>query len=305
MSEAQYVCSGEQPMEGEEGSKNPFEHYGLGIAYYTHFTSPIRRYADIIVHRQLLQSIEMDREKGKRGNGEEEEKEKEKEGYDLYGVKSKVVSIRDAEVKVKVTGEDVKRVLKRRDGEKSEIDDDFFNEMLDDSSDETPMKDETPIQRETPLKDETPSHLNSEIDDDFFNEMLDDSSDETSISSDDETPTNPHDETPINPDDETPNNHNETPNNPEDETPTSLLFTKGEMTLVSKQRRFRGELTCSERATSSLEGSFPPFRSPFHHPVCPLQPASNPSRDYLENLRQRRFRADSIFRHDFYDSLFR
>ena len=346
MSEAQYVCSGEQPMEGEEGSKNPFEHYGLGIAYYTHFTSPIRRYADIIVHRQLLQSIEMDREKGKRGNGEEEkkEKEKEKEGYDLYGVKSKVVSIRDAEVKVKVTGEDVKRVLKRRDGGekglvfrhegeaggnesgnasgnesgngqmgevKSEIDDDFFNEMLDDSSDETPMKDETPFQRETPIKDETPSHLNSEIDDDFFNEMLDDSSDETSISSDDETPNN-HNETPTNPEDETPTNHNETPTNhnetpinPKNETPTSLLFTKGEMTLVSKQRRFRGELTCSERATSSLEGSFPPFRSPFHHPVCSLQPASNPSRDYLENLRQRRFRADSIFRHDFYDSLFR
>ena len=111
MSEAQYVCSGEQPMEGEEGSANPFAHYGLGIAFYTHFTSPIRRYADIIVHRQLLQSIAIDREKEKRGNVEEE---KEKEGYDLYGVKSKVVSIRNAEVKVKVTGEDVKRVLKRR-----------------------------------------------------------------------------------------------------------------------------------------------------------------------------------------------
>ncbi|EQC34969.1 hypothetical protein SDRG_07765 [Saprolegnia diclina VS20] len=32
-------------------------HYALNIPYYTHFTSPIRRYADVLVHRLLLASL--------------------------------------------------------------------------------------------------------------------------------------------------------------------------------------------------------------------------------------------------------
>src|SRR5690606_21722137 len=32
-------------------------HYGLGFDYYAHFTSPIRRYADLFVHRVLYDKL--------------------------------------------------------------------------------------------------------------------------------------------------------------------------------------------------------------------------------------------------------
>lgn len=50
MMPAQYFCSGEIP-------KDQWHHYGLATHVYTHFTSPIRRYADVLVHRLLAASI--------------------------------------------------------------------------------------------------------------------------------------------------------------------------------------------------------------------------------------------------------
>lgn len=50
MQRAKYFVAGKT-------SEEQFRHYALNIPFYTHFTSPIRRYADIIVHRQLQSAL--------------------------------------------------------------------------------------------------------------------------------------------------------------------------------------------------------------------------------------------------------
>jgi len=43
---SEYISTGSYQVD-------EFYHYGLAADFYTHFTSPIRRFADVIVHRSL------------------------------------------------------------------------------------------------------------------------------------------------------------------------------------------------------------------------------------------------------------
>lgn len=56
--QAKYLCV-------EDLDPSAYSHYGLNFPVYTHFTSPIRRYADLLVHRLTTLSLQYKEETSK------------------------------------------------------------------------------------------------------------------------------------------------------------------------------------------------------------------------------------------------
>lgn len=57
MQQAEYFLYGPDEDEEEDEEQCP-HHFALNFDYYTHFTSPIRRYPDVMVHRVLAALLE-------------------------------------------------------------------------------------------------------------------------------------------------------------------------------------------------------------------------------------------------------
>lgn len=82
---AKYFCAGMLDIA-------KYGHYALNVPLYTHFTSPIRRYADVLVHRQLEAILQ--------GSGELFQIPSCSDITDQYAADNKFTMDRDAVAKV-------------------------------------------------------------------------------------------------------------------------------------------------------------------------------------------------------------
>ncbi|XP_073011074.1 DIS3-like exonuclease 2 [Typha latifolia] len=80
MQSASYFCSGDL-----SGKKDEWAHYSLSVPLYTHFTSPLRRYPDIIVHRTLCAALEAEQIYWKKSKNLLQENKGESDGCNITG----------------------------------------------------------------------------------------------------------------------------------------------------------------------------------------------------------------------------